>query len=128
SWNMAVDEVLLLDAAENGTAALRFYSWSEPTLSLGYFQRYSDREQHAASRACAIVRRQTGGGAILHDRELTYSLVLPEPHPFAKRSPQLYTTVHQAIIESLDDLSPSSSPAQSNPHLQLRETGTNLRA
>ena len=74
---MAVDETLLFDAAENGTATLRFYSWDEPTLSLGYFQRYADREQHTASRTCAVVRRQTGGGAILHDRELTYSLALP---------------------------------------------------
>lgn len=128
AWNMAVDESLLLDAAANGTASLRFYSWNEPTLSLGYFQRYADREQHAASRACAVVRRQTGGGAILHDRELTYSLVLSETHPFAKHSQQLYATVHQAIIETLDGLSRSSSPAQSNPQLQLRETGTNLRA
>ena len=72
---MAVDEALLIDAAENGVATLRFYQWSEPTLSLGYFQRYDDRDQHAASRECAVVRRQTGGGAILHDRELTYSLV-----------------------------------------------------
>ena len=40
---MAVDEALLIDAAENGIATLRFYSWSEPTLSLGYFQRYADR-------------------------------------------------------------------------------------
>ena len=39
-----------LDAVENGVATLRFYQWSEPTLSLGYFQRYDDREQHAASR------------------------------------------------------------------------------
>ena len=77
---MAVDEALLLDAAENGIATLRFYEWSEPTLSLGYFQRYDDRYSHAASRDCAIVRRQTGGGAILHDRELTYSLTLPASH------------------------------------------------
>ena len=47
---MAVDEALLVDAAENGIATLRFYQWSEPTLSLGYFQRYDDRHQHAASR------------------------------------------------------------------------------
>ena len=77
---MGVDEALLMDAVENGVATLRFYQWSEPTLSLGYFQRYADREQHTASRNCAVVRRQTGGGAILHDRELTYSLALPANH------------------------------------------------
>ena len=94
---MAVDEALLAAAAEEDTATLRLYQWSEPTLSLGYFQRYDDRQQHAASLASAVVRRSSGGGAILHDRELTYSLALPErlvtdPH-------QLYLQVHQAIIE-----------------------------
>ena len=84
AWNMAVDEALLLDASENGSASLRFYGWNAPTLSLGYFQRYDDRDLHAASRDCAVVRRQTGGGAILHDRELTYSLVLPPNHPLAR--------------------------------------------
>lgn len=99
--NMAVDEALLIDAADHNTAALRFYSWSEPTLSLGYFQNYADRDQHAASRGCAVVRRQTGGGAILHDRELTYSLVLPSTHPLSKQNEQLYEIVHQVFIEIL---------------------------
>jgi lipoyl(octanoyl) transferase len=127
AWNMAVDEALLLDAAENGVATLRLYGWSEPTLSLGYFQRYADRETHIASRACAVVRRQTGGGAILHDRELTYSLVLPETHPFAKHSQRLYATVHRVMIDALD-LVPSTSPTESNQQLQIRESGTDLRA
>ena len=101
AWNMGVDEALLKDAAEHGIATLRVYGWSEPTLSLGYFQRYEDRAQHADSRNCAIVRRQTGGGAILHDRELTYSLTLPATHVFAKNSQELYTTVHDAFITVL---------------------------
>jgi lipoate-protein ligase A len=100
-WNMAVDEALLLDAAAGGAATLRFYQWSEPTLSLGYFQRYEDRCQHAASRDCAVVRRQTGGGAILHDRELTYSLTLPATHRLAKQGLQLYALVHDAVIAEL---------------------------
>jgi lipoate-protein ligase A len=124
-WNMAVDEALLIDAAENNTASLRLYGWRQPTLSLGYFQRYADRNQHAASRPCAVVRRQTGGGAILHDRELTYSIVLPQNHPFAKQSQQLYTGMHQAIIAAL---TPANSSPESNAHLQIRETGAQLRA
>jgi lipoate-protein ligase A len=99
--NRAIDECLLVDAAENGIASLRFYQWSEPTLSLGYFQRYDDRNSHPASRACAVVRRQTGGGAILHDCELTYSLVLPASRALARGSAQLYATVHEAIIAAL---------------------------
>jgi lipoyl(octanoyl) transferase len=103
-WNMAIDEALLVDAAESGIATLRFYEWSRPTLSLGYFQRYEDRFHHAASRDCAIVRRQTGGGAILHDRELTYSLVLPASHPTARHSQQLYSAVHEAFTSVLKPL------------------------
>ena len=67
AWNMAVDEALLIDAADSGIATLRFYQWDVPTLSLGYFQAYDDRHQHAASGDCVCVRRQTGGGAIVHD-------------------------------------------------------------
>ena len=101
SWNMAVDEALLAAAADGNVASLRLYQWSEPTLSLGYFQRYDDRHQHAASRACPLVRRQSGGGAILHDRELTYSLALPPVHPLARDATALYTAVHQAFVELL---------------------------
>jgi lipoate-protein ligase A len=98
---MAADEVLLMDAVENGVATLRFYQWSEPTLSLGYFQRYQDRYQHAASRHSAVVRRQSGGGAILHDRELTYSLSVPAEFQLAKSAPQLYEAVHRAFIAAV---------------------------
>ena len=74
---MAVDEVLLDAAAVREQLSLRFYGWSEPTLSLGYFQRVADRKQHIASRECPLVRRLSGGGAILHDDELTYSFATP---------------------------------------------------
>ena len=61
--NMAIDEALLAAAAE-GWVTLRFYQWSAPTLSLGYFQSYDDRTGHAASLHCDCVRRHSGGGAI----------------------------------------------------------------
>jgi lipoyl(octanoyl) transferase len=108
AWNMAVDEALLLAAAEENVATLRFYEWKEPTLSLGYFQRYDERAQHAASRDCSVVRRQSGGGAILHDRELTYSLTLPGKHPLARDAQQLYAAIHESIIRQLNCLSSGS--------------------
>ena len=79
AWNMAVDEVLLDGvAARNAPPTLRFYGWKPACLSLGYFQSFAvvDRD---ACRALGIdiVRRPTGGRAILHDRELTYSIALP---------------------------------------------------
>jgi lipoate-protein ligase A len=98
---MAVDEALLAAAVDGGISTLRLYQWNEPTLSLGYFQRCEDRHQHAARSACAVVRRQSGGGAILHDRELTYSLTLPPGHPLAHDATALYTAVHNAFIALL---------------------------
>ena len=102
SWNMAVDEALLEAAVAGGDATLRLYQWSEPTLSLGYFQRYDDRNRHDASRDCAVVRRQSGGGAILHDRELTYSLTLPPGHPLSRDATALYNAMHNLFIALLE--------------------------
>src|SRR5688572_2464599 len=74
--NMAADEALL-ESAVRGVASLRFYTWSEPTLSLGYFQHASERTSDANLASLAWVRRSTGGAAIVHHRELTYALALP---------------------------------------------------
>lgn len=79
AWNMAVDEVLLEGVAAGGAApTLRFYQWTPPCLSLGYFQPI-DVVDVDGCRALGVevVRRPTGGRAILHDRELTYSVALP---------------------------------------------------
>ncbi|TME84969.1 MAG: lipoate--protein ligase family protein [Chloroflexi bacterium] len=79
AWNMAVDEVLL-DGVAAGTTppTVRFYEWKPPCLSLGYFQPF-DVVDVDGCRALGVevVRRPTGGRAILHDRELTYSVALP---------------------------------------------------
>ena len=95
-----MDEALL-QSAEEGTCSLRFYRWSEPTLSLGYFQRRADRANHAASLPCRCVRRQSGGGAILHNLEWTYSFAAPALSAWAKKPAALYCAVHGALIETL---------------------------
>lgn len=96
-WNMAVDQALL----ELGQQpVLRLYQWNEPTLTLGYFQPSQAREQHQASAACPLLRRSTGGGAIVHDQELTYSLIVP-PHAIHHPSTALYDVVHQAVADRL---------------------------
>ena len=100
AWNMAVDEALLHSAAEHKLPTLRFYTWQEPTLSLGYFQAAEDRRLHPASYECPLVRRSTGGGAILHDRELTYSLIMPHTIGTASAA-RLYEIVHQSLIQVL---------------------------
>ena len=101
---MAVDEVLLEWAAVAGRSCWRFYQWDQPTLSLGYFQDLDDRSQHDTSLDCPIVRRATGGGAILHQHELTYSLVLPAEHQLAKQRQALYDSVHNTLIATLGSL------------------------
>jgi len=101
AWNMAVDEVLLEATASTGRAALRFYGWREPTLSLGYFQSHTERAAHPASRNLAVVRRSSGGGAIVHDRELTYSITIPRHHHLARDAESLYRKVHGALVQGL---------------------------
>src|SRR2546426_5796703 len=79
AWNMAVDEVLL-DGVAAGSAppTLGFYTWTPACLSLGYFQPFSVvNVEGCRGLGIDIVRRPTGGRAILHDRELTYSIALP---------------------------------------------------
>ena len=101
AWNMSVDEALLETAAADGQCTLRLYRWQEPTLSLGYFQAYDDRRQHAASNRSGVVRRPSGGGAILHDREVTYSLAIPSRHPLSVRRLECYEAVHLALVDVL---------------------------
>ncbi len=95
--NMAVDEFMMLQTLADGRPILRFYQWATPTLSLGYFQEYLERTTHTASLDCPCVRRHSGGGAILHDQELTYSLSIHASNRVA--SYQLYTAVHSALID-----------------------------
>lgn len=100
-WNMAVDQALLESADATGQVTVRFYSWLQPTLSLGYFQAASDRRLHPSSTKCALVRRSTGGGAILHDRELTYSICVPSENRWSVEHESLYWTMHGLIVELL---------------------------
>lgn len=102
--NMARDEALL-DAVGRGDLppCLRFYAWSAPTLSLGYFQAFDEvRRQSESIASLPVVRRTTGGGAILHDLELTYALVVPIGHPWLRpNANHLYELAHRAIIGAI---------------------------
>lgn len=113
---MAVDEALLDSVQPGDDCIFRLYSWTPATLSLGYFQSYADREQHAASLACPCVRRASGGGAIVHDREWTYSLIVPARHPLARGAAELYALVHGTLIAALADCgAPAALCAQATP-------------
>jgi lipoate-protein ligase A len=96
--NMALDEALLRSALERKIASLRFYTWTEPTLSLGYFQKHVERLP-----GVAWVRRPTGGDAILHHHELTYCLALPAGPPW-HTSESWLCRFHHAVGAALRSL------------------------
>jgi len=88
-WNMAVDEAIAIHVGEGKSEpTVRFYGWNPPSLSIGYFQQ-AEREidlEEVARRGIGFVRRPTGGRAVLHDRELTYSIVVSEYDPMVPAS------------------------------------------
>jgi lipoate-protein ligase A len=100
-FNMGLDEALLEDP--DAPSTLRFYTWKPDTLSLGYFQKLA--EIPARARAKAIVRRITGGGAIHHVHELTYSLIGSEKNAvFQGPVRASYERIHAAIQSALAEL------------------------
>src|ERR671923_1405961 len=99
--NMAVDEAILEGfAVEGGTTAVRFYSWSPPALSLGYAQSLG-REidlRRCTALGIDVVRRPTGGRAVLHDHEVTYSVVISGDEARASAGVlAAYLTIGQAM-------------------------------
>jgi lipoate-protein ligase A len=107
-YNMAVDEVLA-DACRRGRTGptLRLYGWDRPSISLGYFQDPETVVDLDRCRAAGVpvVRRITGGRAVYHHREVTYSLVAPIPHPvFAPTIRQTYELVARALASGFVDL------------------------
>ena len=73
--NMAIDEALLASRLP----VLRFYSWNPAALSIGYFQSIRDFNlDNLKKHNIDLVRRLTGGDAVLHDKELTYSFIIGE--------------------------------------------------
>jgi lipoate-protein ligase A len=101
AWNMAVDEALLESALERGVCTLRWYRWIEPTVSLGYFQKPAEIAADPLLAGLPWVKRLSGGGAILHHHEWTYSITLPPGHPHARRHIELYEKVHAPIVSWL---------------------------
>ncbi len=107
-YNMAVDEAVM-KAHRMGLVppTVRFYQWSPPGLSLGYFQQ-AEKEvdgEYCEGNNVDIVRRLTGGRAILHDDELTYSIVVGEKSDFLPTSIlESYKIISEGIINGLNSL------------------------
>jgi lipoate-protein ligase A len=112
--NMAIDDAMLKWCDEHQAAALRIYQWSTPTLSLGYFQPWKEcgeyvrhSDQKSAETDCGeleIVRRRTGGGAIVHHHDWTYSLAIPWETNRQGPTRNLYQWVHQGLVRWLANL------------------------
>lgn len=100
---MAVDELLLESAIDSAACSVRVYSWMEPTLSLGHFQGAEGGVCDSRLAALPVVRRLSGGGAILHHHEVTYSCAVPAGHVAIRNPADLYEVAHAAIIGVLSE-------------------------
>ena len=97
---MAIDEALYLLASPERPPVLRFYTWEKPTLSLGFFQDYKRvvREPFIRHNNIAVVRRITGGRAVLHDSEITYALAGTLTNEFKDQSlKETYRVIARAL-------------------------------
>lgn len=100
-YNMSFDEALLNFVSRGEIdPVIRFYTWNPATLSVGYFQRLTKEIDTAKVKALGygLIRRQTGGRGVLHDKELTYSVIVPESHP---NMPSTITEAYRVISEGL---------------------------
>ena len=112
--NMAVDEALLHRAALTGEVAYRVYSWAEPTISLGRNQpaRGCYDLERARAGGVGFVRRPTGGRAILHHREITYSVSAPVSAFGSLR--ESYRTINRLLMEALGRLGVDAQEAEAS--------------
>ncbi len=108
-YNMALDEALF-ESHETGTdreATLRFYRWENPTLSLGYAQSYEKavEEDFCRREGIDVVRRPTGGRAVLHDFELTYSVSAEYGNIFSEDELiENYTLISRALLKGFKNI------------------------
>ena len=115
AFNMAVDSAIALAVgAGRQPATLRLYGWEPFCLSLGYGQRAREADTEALRRrGWDLLRRPTGGKAILHGDELTYSLCLPLDHPLASGDIiESYRRLSVGLLRALENL---GLPATANP-------------
>ena len=108
AWNMAVDESILEGMGNHSSPpTLRLYAWEPACLSLGYAQPLIDVDmERLQRRGWEVVRRPTGGRAVLHVDELTYSVIAPHSEPrVAGTVLESYRRLAQALVQALELLS-----------------------
>ncbi len=123
---MAVDEAILTLSSRGGQAALRFFSWESPSLSIGSFQAAEEVDTDELKRRdIPLVRRPTGGRAVLHDSELTYSVICPIPSEFFPSDLMgSYRLIGACFLEGLKILGVEASlvPVTKNPDRKRRKS------
>lgn len=104
AFNMALDEALMENMSQIGNPVLRFYGWTQPAASFGYFQIHADVERATLLRP--LVRRPTAGGIVPHDADWTYSAAFPSGHEwYSLRAEESYRRVHEWIRSAFARLS-----------------------
>lgn len=108
SFNMALDELMLEWVSQKKIGpTIRFYGWSPAAISIGRFQDANEKIdfEQAAANGVGIIRRETGGRAVLHDQELTYSVAVPESHPAMPHSiKEAYLVISRSLLEGFREL------------------------
>ncbi|MFZ5633127.1 MAG: lipoate--protein ligase family protein [Bacillota bacterium] len=108
SYNMAVDEAIMLVHSRGGSPpTLRFYGWDPPAVTLGYFQEPEETVDFEACRRLGVdvVRRPTGGRAVLHHEEVTYSIIARDDNPVVCGSvAESYLRLSRALVLGLGRL------------------------
>jgi lipoate-protein ligase A len=115
---MSIDSAILVANSEKLVpSTVRFYGWKPSAISIGYFQKLGEEIDVDACRNSGVdyVRRITGGGAVFHEHELTYSIIIPENHPkISKNILESYGLICGAIMKGLSHLDIKSSYAPIN--------------
>ncbi len=118
AFNMALDEALLEAMPRLQKPVLRFYSWTEPAATFGYFQKYAEVECTTALRP--LIRRPTGGGIVPHDADWTYSLAFPPAHEWhSLKAGESYRRMHEWIQSAFAGLDISTDLAPSGYRVSL---------
>jgi lipoate-protein ligase A len=101
--NMAFDEALLEAMPRLQQPVLRFYGWTEPAATFGYFQKFSEVER--ATHLRPLIRRPTGGGIVPHDADWTYSAVFPLGHEwYSLKAEESYRRIHDWLRQAFAEL------------------------
>jgi lipoate-protein ligase A len=115
AWNMSVDESLLLHAADSAPV-LRLYAWREPSVSLGFRQAEPGWLARCDALGVDVVRRVTGGGAVLHAGDLTYSVAAPVDAPGLPSDLRgSYEWIRARLVAGLEAAGLAASPSCARP-------------